>query len=84
MKIDLFTAGKVSADNKIIIMRNDMKNVVKLYRHQTDGGAIYLCTRKVRGTKHEGDMASAVMRIDGKPEMSTELFDFYCRKEKLK
>lgn len=36
----------------------------KLYRHQTDGGAIYYCLSNIEGSD-EGDLTSAVLRIDG-------------------
>jgi hypothetical protein len=38
----------------------------KLYKHQTDGGAIYLCTTAVTGTI-EGDLTTAIVRLDGNP-----------------
>lgn len=37
---------------------------MKLYYHKTDGGAEYYCTRAVDGTD-EGDMRTAVLRVDG-------------------
>lgn len=37
---------------------------MKLYYHKTDGGAEYYCTKAVAGTT-EGDMSSAVLRVDG-------------------
>lgn len=40
----------------------------KLYHHKTDGGAEYLCTAPVAGTK-EGDMRTAIIRLDGGPEL---------------
>lgn len=40
----------------------------KLYSHKTDGGAEYLCTRPVEGTD-EGDLWSAIVRLDGDPEL---------------
>ena len=40
----------------------------RLYSHQTDGGAEYLCTRPVKGTT-EGDLHFAAVRLDGEPEL---------------
>ena len=37
---------------------------MKLYYHKTDGGAEYYCTQAVEGTD-EGDMRTAVLRVDG-------------------
>lgn len=37
---------------------------MKLYYHQTDGGAEYYCTEPVAGTD-EGDIRTAIMRVDG-------------------
>ena len=37
---------------------------MKLYYHQTDGGAEYYCLEPVSGTD-EGDMSTAVVRTDG-------------------
>ena len=39
-----------------------------LYYHKTDGGAEYLCTSPVEGT-NEGDLSTAVIRLDGQPEL---------------
>lgn len=39
----------------------------KIYYHKTDGGAEYLCTEKVKGTKNEGNLATAIIRLDGQP-----------------
>jgi len=41
---------------------------MKLYSHKTDGGASYLCTRAVEGT-NEGDMSTALIRLDGQPTL---------------
>ena len=38
---------------------------MKLYYHKTDGGAEYLASKKVKGTRDEGDMHFTVLRIDG-------------------
>lgn len=40
----------------------------KLYHHKTDGGAEYLCTSPVDGTD-EGDLHTAIIRLDGGPEL---------------
>ena len=39
-----------------------------LYRHQTDGGAEYLCSKHINGCD-EGDLSFAVVRLDGRPEL---------------
>jgi len=41
----------------------------RLYSHKTDGGAEYLCTRRVKGTTDEGDLHFAAVRLDGEPEL---------------
>ncbi len=42
-----------------------VKNI-KLYHHKTSGGAEYLCSEKVKGTKDEGSLNSPILvRIDG-------------------
>lgn len=47
---------------------------MRLYFHRTDGGAEYLCSAKVEGTKDEGDLsATYVVRIDGNIEKDAEL-----------
>jgi hypothetical protein len=39
---------------------------IKLYHHKTSGGAEYLCSDKVKGTKDEGSLNSTIcVRIDG-------------------
>lgn len=44
---------------------------MKLYYHQTDGGAEYYCLTAVEGTD-EGDMRTAILRTDGNEfEMNT-------------
>lgn len=48
---------------------------MKLYYHRTDGGAEYLCSKKVKGTKEEGDLLSKyVVRIDGDIKKDAELY----------
>ena len=43
---------------------------IKLYHHKTDGGAEYLCSEKVEGTKDDGSFKSKyVVRIDGDYEL---------------
>jgi len=43
---------------------------IKLYRHETCGGAIYLCSEHVEGCK-EGSLASKyIVRIDGDPKLT--------------
>ena len=47
---------------------------MKLYYHKTDGGAVYLCSEKVKGTKGEGDLYSPyIIRIDGDIKKDAEL-----------
>jgi hypothetical protein len=47
---------------------------VKLYYHQTSGGAEYLCSSKVKGTKDEGSFDSEyIVRIDGAKDFGGEL-----------
>lgn len=45
---------------------------MKLYKHTTDGGAEYLCLAPVKGTD-EGDMTTAIIRLDGRPETTPRL-----------
>jgi len=46
----------------------------KLYHHKTSGGAEYLCSSKVKGTKDEGDLNSKIcVRIDGAKKHGGEL-----------
>lgn len=37
---------------------------MKLFYHETDGGAEYYCTKCVEGTD-EGEISSSIMRTDG-------------------
>jgi hypothetical protein len=47
---------------------------MKLYYHETDGGAKYLCSSKVKGTKDEGSFDSKyIVRIDGDITKDAEL-----------
>jgi hypothetical protein len=47
---------------------------IKLYYHQTSGGAEYLSSSKVKGTKDEGSMDSEyLVRIDGAKDFGGEL-----------
>lgn len=52
----------------------------RLYHHKTDGGAEYLCLMPVEGTD-EGDMRTAVIRLDGDPEFTNGMYphDMYNR-----
>jgi len=51
-----------------------LKKGVKLYYHQTSGGAEYLCSSKVKGTKDEGSFDSEyIVRIDGAKDFGGEL-----------
>jgi hypothetical protein len=64
----------------------------KLYYHKTSGGAEYLCSEKVRGTKDEGSLNSTIcVRIDGAKNNGGELIigawglaTTESRKEKIK
>ena len=49
---------------------------MRLYYHKTDGGAEYLCSEKVKGTKGEGDLfrSQYIVRIDGDIEKDAELY----------
>jgi len=50
------------------------KEKIKLYHHKTSGGAEYLCSSKVKGTKDEGSLDSKyVVRIDGAKKHGGEL-----------
>ena len=50
------------------------KSAIKLYYHQTSGGAEYLSSSKVKGTKDEGSMDSKyIVRIDGAKDFGGEL-----------
>ena len=40
----------------------------RLYHHQTDGGAEYLCTKHI-AQSDEGDLLHAAVRLDGGPEL---------------
>jgi len=49
--------------------------MIKLYYHETNGGAKYLCSNKVKGTKDEGSFQSKyIVRIDGANKGHGELF----------
>lgn len=52
------------------------KENIRLYYHQTDGGAEYLCSEKVEGTDNEGDLRTSkfVVRIDGNLKQDAELY----------
>jgi flagellar motor protein MotB len=52
--------------SKMIIKDNDKVKTIKMYYHETSGGAEYLCSEKVEGTKGEGSFNSKyVVRLDG-------------------
>jgi hypothetical protein len=54
--------------------RKSKKSAIKLYYHQTSGGAEYLSSSKVKGTKDEGSMDSEyIVRIDGAKDFGGEL-----------
>ena len=38
---------------------------MRLYYHKTDGGAEYYCTSYVDENSDEGDMRTAILRVDG-------------------
>lgn len=46
---------------------------MRLYHHQTDGGAEYLCTSPVPGTD-EGDLHTTIVRLDGEPELTKPVY----------
>ena len=47
---------------------------MKLYYHKTDGGAKYLCSETVKGTKEGSFNSKYIVRIDGDIEKDSELF----------
>lgn len=49
-------------------MSHTEEPTIRLYHHQTDGGAEYLCAQPVEGTD-EGDISTTVARLDGIPEI---------------
>ena len=55
-------------------MTENKTDVIKLYYHETSGGAEYLCSSKVKGSKDEGSFDSEyVVRIDGATDFGGEL-----------
>jgi hypothetical protein len=46
---------------------------MKLYYHKTDGGAEYLCSSNVKGTKEGSFNSKYIVRIDGNIEKDAEL-----------
>ena len=55
-------------------MTENKTDVIKLYYHETSGGAEYLCSSKVKGSKDEGSFDSEyVVRIDGATNFGGEL-----------
>jgi hypothetical protein len=47
--------------------------MTKLYYHKTDGGAEYLCAEHIDGC-NEGDLHSAIIRLDGEPEFLSPVY----------
>lgn len=47
---------------------------MKLYFHKTDGGAKYLCSENVKGTKEGSFDSKYIIRIDGNIKKDAELF----------
>ena len=45
----------------------------RLYSHTTDGGAQYLCANHIDECD-EGDLGSAIIRMDGEPEFLSPLY----------
>lgn len=52
---------------------------MKLYYHKTDGGAEYYCLKPIAEDSEEGDVKSALMRVDGgEIELLTKnIFGYY-------
>lgn len=52
---------------------------MKLYYHKTDGGAEYYCLKPIAEDSEEGDVRSALMRVDGgEIELLTKnIFGYY-------
>jgi len=46
---------------------------MKLYYHKTDGGAKYLCSKAVKGTKEGSFNSKYIIRIDGNIKKDAEL-----------
>jgi hypothetical protein len=46
---------------------------MKLYYHKTDGGAIYLCSSKIKGTNEGSFNSKYIVRIDGNIKKDAEL-----------
>ena len=47
---------------------------MKLYYHKTDGGAEYLCSERIEGTKEGSLNSKYIVRIDGNIQKDSELF----------
>ena len=45
----------------------------KLYYHKTDGGAEYLCSNNVKGTKEGSFNSRYIIRIDGNKKKDCEI-----------
>ena len=68
---DSFEDGGMMADGGLTKTKT---GAIKLYYHQTSGGAEYLCSSKVKGTKDEGSFDSEyIVRIDGAKDFGGEL-----------
>ena len=52
---------------------------MKLYYHKTDGGAEYYCLKPIAEGSEEGNIKSALMRVDGEEiELLTKnIFGYY-------
>jgi len=46
---------------------------MKLYHHETDGGAEYLCSNNIEGTEEGSFDSKYIVRIDGDIEEDAEL-----------
>ena len=64
--IDTYTFNIEQYANGGMMAKGGDVGKVQMYYHKTSGGAEYLCSEKVAGTKKEGSMKSKyVVRIDG-------------------
>ena len=75
LKFDYENGGEVGEFAKGGGVTKTKTGAIKLYYHQTSGGAEYLSSSKVKGTKDEGSMDSEyIVRIDGAKDFGGELF----------
>lgn len=66
---------KSTTDLPPIYAKGGLTDEIKLYYHKTSGGAEYLCSSKVKGTKGEGSFDSKyTVRIDGAKKQGGELY----------